>query len=79
MNGRDLVALVLAGGAALVVAVAIGAGVSGHGVTATEGALLGSIIGAAVGAVAVYLGGYRPPGGPPPADPPAGAETYRPR
>ena len=60
MNGRDAVALVLAIGAAgAVIVVAIGAAVSGRGVSLSEGALLGTIVGASVGAIATYLGGYR--------------------
>ena len=65
VTGRDVIATVLAIGAAgAVIAVAIGAAVSGRGVTAAEGALLGTIVGASVGAIATYLGGYR---GPPPS------------
>ena len=71
MTGRDVVAVVLAIGAAgAVIVVAIGAAVSGRGVSSSEGALLGTIVGASVGAIATYLGGYRSAPLPPPQSPP---------
>ena len=73
MTGRDVIAVVLALGAAgAVIVVAIGAAVSGRGVTAAEGALLGTIIGASVGAIATYLGTR--PNNPPPPSPPYDGE-----
>ena len=67
MKGRDLVALVLTTGAALtLLAVTIGAAVSGHGISAAEGTLLGTTIGAAIGAVATYLGAGFAASSPPP-------------
>ena len=54
---RDLVALVLAGGAAVaLVVIAVGAAVHHGPISQEESALLSTALGAAVGAIATYLG-----------------------
>ena len=54
---RDLVALVLAGGAAVaLVVIAVGAAVHTGPISQEESALLSTALGASVGAIATYLG-----------------------
>lgn len=66
-SGKNLVALVLAGGAGVaVIVLSVGAVVSGRTLSVEEASVLSAVLGAAVGAVATYLGLSRDEGPPTP-------------
>ena len=68
-SGRDLVALVLAGGTAIaLVVIALGAAVHHGPISQAESSLLSTALGAGIGAIAAYLGLGRDPA-PAPAEP----------
>jgi hypothetical protein len=78
-NLRDLVALVLAGGAAVaLVVIAVGASVHRGPISQEESSLLSTALGAAVGAIATYLGLAGREHSPTPAPAPVAAEAAKP-